>query len=543
MPMTNFTVSPVGAQYYTQIYGDDNTVAFEFIGLTASGAVLTPIGSWTEAASFHNVSAYPYGSTTAQSTITADGVYRIEASTISRVGFQVTTAGTGSITVWTRTSQNNLISATPAGSGGGGSTGSVTAGGTNGTQAQAIQGITGGVPVPITGSISATNPSVGTDGATAPTSSTLNGFIGAGGTLSAVTTSAGLPIAGTVSLAGTSAISGTVALSAGAAAIGTVGLSAGSTITLSGSNTVTLAAGASAVGTVALAASSTVTLAAGASNVGTFTDGSFVAQGSTTTGQNGPLGQAAVVAGAAAFTAGTTQPLQMFGSGGLKTALVDGAGATLASAPIGAAGNVTGTRSLALAGVYFATPLAATTGQGVPIAVNTTGAVQVDTENLKASFSVSGTITLAATPTDVFVLPASATKIVRLKRLRIYASATTAGQMTMSLVRRSTANTAGTSANATVVAHNTTLAAATAVPVTYSANPTTLGTSLGAIDTALLSFGVNAAGPIYDEIFGSDNCASLVLVAGGAQNLALNLNGGTVPTGAVLTYRATYTEE
>lgn len=52
---------------------------------------------------------------------------------------------------------------------------------------QTIQGITGATPVPVSGTVTATNPSVGTTGATAPTSATLSGGIAAttGATLTA----------------------------------------------------------------------------------------------------------------------------------------------------------------------------------------------------------------------------------------------------------------------------------------------------------------------------------------------------------------------
>lgn len=59
--------------------------------------------------------------------------------------------------------------------------------GTPDTGVQTIQGITGATPVPVSGTVTATNPSVGTTGATAPTSATLSGGIAAttGATLTA----------------------------------------------------------------------------------------------------------------------------------------------------------------------------------------------------------------------------------------------------------------------------------------------------------------------------------------------------------------------
>jgi hypothetical protein len=61
-----------------------------------------------------------------------------------------------------------------------------------------IQGITSGTPVPVTGSISASNPSVGLTGTTAPTSATEMGFI-SGANLVGVSGSNPLPITGSIS--------------------------------------------------------------------------------------------------------------------------------------------------------------------------------------------------------------------------------------------------------------------------------------------------------------------------------------------------------
>ena len=57
-----------------------------------------------------------------------------------------------------------------------------------------LVGVSNSNPVPISGSISATNPSVGTTAATAPTSATEIGYINGSGNLTAPTALAGLPV-------------------------------------------------------------------------------------------------------------------------------------------------------------------------------------------------------------------------------------------------------------------------------------------------------------------------------------------------------------
>jgi hypothetical protein len=89
----------------------------------------------------------------------------------------------------------NALQGTLTVSGGaGGSSGSVTAAGVNGTFAQAIQGITGGIPVPITGTISATNPSVSTTGTGVPAYATAIGWQNGSGNLVIPSTANPLPV-------------------------------------------------------------------------------------------------------------------------------------------------------------------------------------------------------------------------------------------------------------------------------------------------------------------------------------------------------------
>jgi hypothetical protein len=125
------------------------------------------------------------------------------------------------------------------GGGGGGGGGSVTQGsvpwlvagqgsaGMPATGVVTVQGITGGTPLNVTGSISAANPSVGLTGVTAPTSATEIGGIDPSGNLQA----AGITLASTAATATQKAVvvafSPNTGLPAGSAAIGSVTVTSG----------------------------------------------------------------------------------------------------------------------------------------------------------------------------------------------------------------------------------------------------------------------------------------------------------------------------
>jgi hypothetical protein len=165
---------------------------------------------------------------------------------------------------------------------------------------------------------------------------TLLGSGGGGGVSSTVTLAAGTALAGTFALStgGTVAVAGTVgvtgtfwqttqpvtmtvlpALATGSNVIGgvtqsgawTVGLSAGQTITLGGSNSVTLAAGSASVGTFSLA-STTFTLAAGTASIGTVILGAGTSSIGTLAGiaSNVPVYLNAVSSGGVAVGTGSS---------------------------------------------------------------------------------------------------------------------------------------------------------------------------------------------------------------------------------------------
>ena len=148
-------------------------------------------------------------------------------------------------------------------------------------------------------------------------------------------------------------------------------------------------------------------------------------------------------------------------------------------------------------------------------------------------------LTPAAATTDLFVITGSATKQIRVRRLHCDGIATAAGTTLLQIVKRSTADTAGTSTAPTAVALNSTNPAAGATIAAYTANPT-LGTTVGAIATEEFTSGTTSAASFpADFDFSNQN----VVLNGATQALAVNANGATFGAGTALTCYAEWSEQ
>ena len=165
-----------------------------------------------------------------------------------------------------------------------------------------------------------------------------------------------------------------------------------------------------------------------------------------------------------------------------------------------------------------------------------------------ASYSASaGPFVAAATPTDIFTITGSATKVIRIKKIYFGASATNATTFNFLLVKRSTGNTGGTSTVLTAVPNDSDDVAATAVVRGYTANPTALGTSVGTIRAYRLvvpqtaPLGGASNGPLNEVLFG-DNSSKSIALRGTSESLSLNLNAVTL-TGNSFCVFIEWTEE
>jgi hypothetical protein len=152
-------------------------------------------------------------------------------------------------------------------------------------------------------------------------------------------------------------------------------------------------------------------------------------------------------------------------------------------------------------------------------------------EDLRTTYSTSITsLATAATATDIFTIYGSATTVVRITRVTISATQTTAGTISVLLIRRSSANTGGTSTSPAIAPMDSNNAAATATVKAYTVNPTGLGTAVATIlsEKLFVAAPATASGggiSIFD--FGIRGTQPVVL-RGVAQGLVVNLNSTTV---------------
>jgi len=175
----------------------------------------------------------------------------------------------------------------------------------------------------------------------------------------------------------------------------------------------------------------------------------------------------------------------------------------------------------------------------------------VDGQRTTYSAAVKGLVP-ASSATDIFTITGSATKTVRVTRIAITATTTSAtpAALDVLLLKRSTANSAGTSTSPTAVAHDgLNQGKDTAVVDAYTANPT-LGTLVG---TALrnakffqtLATFTATDFPAKDQIiweFGKRPSQAIVL-RGDAEVLAVNLAAATATSTASFDIDIEFTEE
>jgi hypothetical protein len=199
---------------------------------------------------------------------------------------------------------------------------------------------------------------------------------------------------------------------------------------------------------------------------------------------------------------------------------------------------------LVVGGVYQTTIPALTAGNASQLQTDSTGALVVNREGRKATYSATAVFSPTATAaTDVFTITGSATKTIRVTRLTVFGTETTAATQIVEILKRSTANSGGTSAASTAVPHDSNNSAATATVLSYTANPTTLGTLLATIRTGRPFFGSGATpqDPSSTYVFGDVNEQAIVL-RGTGQVLAVSLNSASI-IGVSLRCWVEWTEE
>lgn len=151
----------------------------------------------------------------------------------------------------------------------------------------------------------------------------------------------------------------------------------------------------------------------------------------------------------------------------------------------------------------------------------------------------------AATPTDWFTILGSATKTVKITRLRIALRSTAAAQYRVSLVKYSVAYTGGTPVAVPAIPHDSADPAATALVQTWAGGLPTPGTALGKVEDDSILSGVLGTPVFQPEVSYYDlvRPGKAYTLRGIAQYFALNSNGVALPGGLVADVKLETTEE
>jgi acyl dehydratase len=168
--------------------------------------------------------------------------------------------------------------------------------------------------------------------------------------------------------------------------------------------------------------------------------------------------------------------------------------------------------------------------------------VSLSTPSQATYSAVALGIVPAASATDVFTITGSASKTISITAISIDGLATTSGAMKMQLMKRSSANTGGTSTAVTAVPFDSNDAAASATVLAYTSNPI-VGTPVGTLETFIQAFPSTAQTYSDDgNDFTYGTIGKPIVLRGVAQTLAINLNGASAPAGGTLDIKMTWTE-
>ncbi|HZR27907.1 MAG TPA: hypothetical protein VFA71_03935 [Terriglobales bacterium] len=173
---------------------------------------------------------------------------------------------------------------------------------------------------------------------------------------------------------------------------------------------------------------------------------------------------------------------------------------TLSSNGAAAAANRIGTLD-GIAQTDYNNGTAATQGRDVAPNIGTDGLLW--TASLPAmrpaSYHASAIVTPAATATDIASMPGNATNTVLVTGIRVSCTQTTAGIVNLSILMRTSADTAGTAVTTTIHKDDQNFGAASSAPKTWTANPTkgTLEAMIDAAKVGCMATGTATPNDVY----------------------------------------------
>ena len=177
--------------------------------------------------------------------------------------------------------------------------------------------------------------------------------------------------------------------------------------------------------------------------------------------------------------------------------------------------------------------------QPVSGTVTTLGAAEQKNTYSAATYAIiPGTL-----HTDLITIVGSETKIIKVLNITVSGMQTTAGSVIVSLLRRSSSNSGGTTVPIYPVLRDSTNPAATAVLKAYTAKPSSVGTLIGmvAVRRLYLPAGILGQQELFHVDFSRDFGQPLTL-RGDDEVLAVNLASATIVGGSFV-FNITWTEE
>lgn len=153
----------------------------------------------------------------------------------------------------------------------------------------------------------------------------------------------------------------------------------------------------------------------------------------------------------------------------------------------------------------------------------------------------------AATATDILTITGSSTRIVRVTKIVLSGGATSAGSIQTAIVRRGAVDTGGASTAVAVASRDTQNGPVAAPVAIYTANPTlgnTASAGAGTLDTCRLFLQTSTGGaPDICAFTYGVNDDQLTVLRGTTDQLAVNLQGSTIPSGGTIDIDVEWTEE
>jgi hypothetical protein len=168
--------------------------------------------------------------------------------------------------------------------------------------------------------------------------------------------------------------------------------------------------------------------------------------------------------------------------------------------------------------------------------------------NKKTYLVVATGYTAYTTPTDLICLSGSATKTVSISQMYIGIQSTAAALQTVYFIKRSTANSGGTSTTLTPLTYDSSNAAATGVVTVYTAAPS-VGSVVGNVRILLVASGVLTGAPGILSLNAQalapatfTTFSSPVILRGMAESLCINYNGAALTSGFSAVYGVEWIE-